>query len=343
MLKTKDLLAITDLDPGELASLLDQAAALKADGAAHRAALAGASVVLLFEKPSLRTRISFEVGINRLGGHAIYMDHAGQRLGERESVGDYARNLERWVQCIVARVHAHDVVVDLARSCNVPVINGLCDLHHPCQAIADLLTLREHKGKLAGLRIAYIGDGNNVCHSLMHAAAMMGASVTVITPPGFEPNATMVVEARALAASTGAEIALSNDPGAVADHDAVYTDVWISMGAAPASDHERAERLALFRPYQVNAALMRTAGADAIFMHCLPAKRGVEVTDEVIDSGASVVFDQAENRLHAQNAVLMQLVAPRLGAGATAFSTSSPGAAGGIRGGRSLVQPSSTN
>ncbi|MCA9284370.1 MAG: ornithine carbamoyltransferase [Phycisphaerales bacterium] len=311
MLHTKNLLAITDLAPDELTMLLDTAASIKRDPSSHADTLRGASVILLFEKPSLRTRISFEVGVTRLGGHAIYMDHSGQRLGERETVADYARNLERWVHAIVARVFTHGTVRELAQWSSVPVINGLCDLHHPCQALADMLTLREHKGDLRGLRLAYVGDGNNVCHSLMQAAAMCGTSATIVVPEGCEPDATIVREAQTLAAESGSTIAVTNDPAAVAGHDAIYTDVWISMGADPADEAERKARLARFAPYQVNAELMSRAAPDAVFMHCLPAKRGLEVTDEVIESAASVVFDQAENRLHAQNAVLIQLVETR--------------------------------
>ncbi len=304
-----DLLTLASLDASAMRRIFETAAAMKRDYAPFSRILAGRSAILLFEKPSLRTRISFEAGIARLGGHPIYMDHSAQRLGERESITDYGRNLERWVSLIVARVFRHAVVAELAAASRVPVINALCDLYHPCQALADYFTLWERFGRLEGLRVAYVGDGNNVCHSLMHGAAILGAELIVVTPEGHEPSPGVTREARELAgAPTSAgpgTITLTNNPDAVAGVHAVYTDVWVSMGEAAHSASERKK----FLRYQVNESLMAKAGAQAVFMHCLPAKRGQEVVDAVIDSARSIVYDQAENRMHAQNALLAAMFA----------------------------------
>lgn len=304
-LRGADLLSLTSLDEGTVLSLFATAAAMKKDYGPYSRTLAGKSVILLFEKPSLRTRISFEVGIAKLGGHAIYMDHSGQRLGERESVTDYGKNLERWVSLIVARVFRHSVVSELASAARVPVINALCDLYHPCQALADYLTLWERHGRVRGLRVAYVGDGNNVCHSLMHGAAMLGAELVAITPKGHECDPEIVEGARALAAAGGGRIVETTDPDAVSGVDAVYTDVWVSMGEAAHSASERKK----FLKYQVNEGMMAKAGAGAVFMHCLPAKRGQEVVDGVMDGPVSVVYDQAENRMHAQCALMHHMFA----------------------------------
>ncbi len=304
-LRGADLLSLTSLDERTVLSLFATAAAMKKDYGPYSRTLAGKSVILLFEKPSLRTRISFEVGIAKLGGHAIYMDHSGQRLGERESVTDYGKNLERWVSLIVARVFRHSVVSELASAARVPVINALCDLYHPCQALADYLTLWERHGRVRGLRVAYVGDGNNVCHSLMHGAAMLGAELVAITPKGHECDPEIVEGARALAAAGGGRIVETTDPDAVAGVDAVYTDVWVSMGEAAHSASERKK----FLKYQVNEGMMAKAGAGAVFMHCLPAKRGQEVVDGVMDGPVSVVYDQAENRMHAQCALMHHMFA----------------------------------
>ena len=312
-LRTRHLTALSDVAPDEFARLLDTATELKHDPSPTRHALEGKSVILIFEKDSLRTRCSFEVGVHRLGGHAMYMDHSKQRIGERESIGDYARNLERFFAAVVVRVYAHSTVVGLAQASSVPIINALCDQHHPCQAIADFLTLRERfaprDGDLRRIKLAYIGDGNNVAHSLLHAAALAGATLTLVAPPGCGNPPEHVREAQQIAARTGATIRVSEDPAAVAGHHAVYTDTWFSMGYAAENAAAHAARLKLFRPYQVNRELMAKAGSNAIFMHCLPAHRGEEVTDDVIDSTNSVVFDQAENRLHGQNALMVHLVA----------------------------------
>jgi ornithine carbamoyltransferase len=307
-LKGADLLTLSTLDAAQIAALFKTASATKRDPGAFRQALAGKSVILLFEKPSLRTRVTFELGPNQMGGAALYFDHSKERIGQRESVRDYAKNLERWVQLIVARVYSHAVIEQLAEHSSAPVINALSDQFHPCQALADCLTLAEHLGgidKLRGTKLAFVGDGNNVCHSLMHGAAILGANLTVITPPRYEPEPDIVAESRRLAeAGGGGSIELSNDAGAVKGSRAVYTDAWTSMG----DESEAAQRRKAFSRYQVNAALMAKAGADAKFMHCLPAHRGEEVTDEVIDSPNSIVYDQAENRLHAQNALMLHVL-----------------------------------
>lgn len=280
--------------------------------------LAGTTSVLLFEKASLRTKMSFETGIGLLGGRAIFMDHSAQKLGEREAVKDYAKNLERWVDCIIARVYSQEVLYELAEHARVPVINALSDRFHPCQALADLLTLHElaqaKQLPLRELRLAFVGDGNNVSHSLMHAATMLGVSITIISPKGYEPATDVTAECEAFAKDSGATLTIANELSAVERHHAVYTDVWVSMGQADTA----AKRRKVFTPYQVNPAMMARAAkgipASQIplgphFMHCLPAQRGVEVTDEVIDSAASLVYEQAENRMHAQDALLVAMFA----------------------------------
>ncbi len=305
-LSKPDLLSIVDLSRAEIEMVFATAASVKADIGPYNRALAGQSVIMLFEKASLRTRVTFEVGVFRLGGQAIYFDHSSSRIGEREAIKDYGANLDRWVHGIVARVYRHVVLEELAAAARVPVINALSEKSHPCQALADLFTLREHLGDLKGRSLAYIGDGNNVCRSLMLASATLGVHMTVITPEGYGPGEEAAALARSLGASSGARLTLSHDPGAVAGSDAVYTDTWVSMGA----ESEAAERAAAFAPFQVNEALMKRAGSSALFMHCLPAKRGVEVTDDVVDDPYSIVLDQAENRLHIQNALLLHLLAP---------------------------------
>ncbi len=296
----RSVLALADLTAAEIRAVLDLAAVVKRDYAAWRGAMAQRSAVLLFEKPSLRTRVSFEIGVAKLGGAAVYLDHQNSPIGERESVGDYGRNLERWADCLVARVFRHATLEALRAATRVPIINALSEVAHPCQALADALTLEEHGIPLGSMRLAWLGDGNNVCHSLIELAALMGGSITVITPKGYEPCRQVLDRAKAIAATTGASILLSNDPADVRGSDAVYTDAWVSMGQA-----KDAAKLQAMRALQANAELMRLAGPQARFMHCLPAHRGEEVTDEVIDSSRSVVFDQAENRMHAQNALLL--------------------------------------
>jgi ornithine carbamoyltransferase len=313
-LSVKDLIAESALTRRDLRLIFELAVDVKATPSAYARALEGRQLAMIFEKPSLRTRTTFEVGMTSMGGFALYLDHATQRLGEREAVKDIARNLERWVDGIVARTFSHASVVELAENASVPVINGLSDLLHPCQALADFFTLEEKFGRLKSLELAYVGDGNNVCHSLMIAGAKLGVSVHTATPVGFEPQAEIVEEARACARHSGARISIGHDPfEAVSKANVVYTDVWASMGQEDEAD----VRLQVFAPYQVTEALMAAADPDAVFMHCLPAHRGLEVVDGVMDSGQSIVFDQAENRLHVQKALLILLI----GAGGTCSVT----------------------
>jgi len=303
-MKATDLVSLRDLTAAEILEVLDLAAAMKRRRGAYARALAGKSLAMLFEKPSLRTRATFEVAMTQLGGHAVYFAPGDISLGKRESVADVARNLERWVNLIVARVFEHQKVIDLAAHARVPVINALSDFSHPCQALADFLTLRERLGALRGRQLVYVGDGNNVTHSLLLGGARLGLNVRVVTPPGYEPDRRVVEWARQDARRSGARIETGFDLEAgVRGADAVYTDVWASMG----QESEAEARRALFRPYQVNGRLMAAAGRDALFMHCLPAHRGEEVTDEVADSERSVIFDQAENRLHTQKALMVLL------------------------------------
>ncbi|MGD9693572.1 MAG: ornithine carbamoyltransferase [Phycisphaerales bacterium] len=302
-LHAADVLTGAELSRADLEMALGTAGRFKGSPGPFASALAGKTMVMLFEKASLRTRVTFEVGAYRLGAQAIYLDHQQTKIGQRESIRDYGKNLERWAHCIVARTDSHGTVEALAREAGIPVINALSDTSHPCQALADMLTLKERFGKLEGLRLAYVGDGNNVCASLMLLGARLGVKVTVVTPAGAEPREEAVRMARAGAEGKGS-VELTNDVGAVAGAHAVYTDTWTSMGSSTS-----AERDAAFGPYQVNAELMRKAGPEAVFMHCLPAHRGVEVTDEVIDSPASLVYEQAENRLHAQAGLMLHLMA----------------------------------
>jgi len=297
----RHLISLHDLTPPEVDFLLKLALHVKASPARHRHALEGKGLVLLFEKPSLRTRVTFEIGISQLGGRAFYLGPMEVGLGKREAVKDVARNLSRWVDAVMARVFSHQTVIELAEHASIPVINGLSDFEHPCQALGDYLTLLEHKGTLAGATLAWVGDGNNVAHSLMYGAARLGVRMRLATPPGYEPDRSAMAEAK----REGGDIELTHDPvQAVAGADAVYTDVWTSMG----QEDEAETRKRVFRPYQVNAQLMRAAGPQALFMHCLPAHRGEEVTDDVIDSPRSIVYDQAENRLHIQKAILLALL-----------------------------------
>jgi len=299
----RDLVSIEDLTVEEAEALLGLAVELKQGAGEDR--LRGKTLALLFEKPSLRTRVTFEVGMMQLGGHALYLSMQDVRLGQRETVPDVARNLSRWVDVIAARTFAHRTVIELAEHATIPVINALSDYEHPCQALADLLTVQEHVGKLAGTALAYVGDGNNVCHSLMLLAGRFGVDLRVATPAEYRPAPEVVARTRELAEESGGRFTLTEDPTvAVTDADAVYTDVWTSMG----DEHEAEERARVFHPYQVNAALLRHAKSEAVVLHCLPAHRGEEITSEVLDGPQSVVFDQAENRLHTQKAVLVTLV-----------------------------------
>jgi ornithine carbamoyltransferase len=301
----KDFLSIRDLSVYEFGKTLDRADRVKKHPDKYRKALKNKILAMIFQKPSLRTRMTFEAGMLQLGGEAIYLAPSDIQMGSREGAYDIGRNLERWVDGIMIRTFGHQIAVDLAASCRIPVINALTDLSHPCQALADFQTLREHKGALAGIKLAYVGDGNNVCHSLMLAAARGGTKMAVATPAGYEPKPEMVRAAREDGKDTGFSLTLTTSAEeAVSGADAVYTDVWASMG----QEAEKAARARIFAPYQVNARLMSQAKTDALFMHCLPAHRGEEVTDEVIDSPHSVVYDEAENRLHAQKAILIALM-----------------------------------
>ena len=304
-LSVGDLLADHDLTLGDLKLIFDLAERVKASPGSYAQALRGKQLAMIFEKPSLRTRTTFEVGMTSMGGFAVYLEHSKPRLGEREATKDIARNLERWVHGIVARTFSHDSVQELAANASIPVINALTDLYHPCQALADYFTLHEKFDGLRGLKLAFVGDGNNVCHSLMITGAQFGVSVSVATPPGYEPKPEVLKTAKSLAARSGATVEVMHDPlEAVAGAQAVYTDVWASMGQEFAM-HLRTQ---VFAPYRVTRDLMAAAARGAVFMHCLPAHRGQEVTDEVIDSRRSVVFDQAENRLHVQKALMILLM-----------------------------------
>jgi ornithine carbamoyltransferase len=301
----RDLVSIADLSVQEMAAILELAHAVKAAPEDFRHGLDAKQMVMFFEKASLRTRLTFEVAMNTCGGSAHFVDQTGSPLGERESIPDVARNLERWMNIIVLRTYSHDTIVEMAANSRVPVINALSDLEHPCQAIADFMTLEERFGSLEGLKFTYIGDGNNVCHSLMLTAALLGVHCTIATPKGFQPKLEIVHKAIAIAEQTGGSIALTADPAKAAEAaDAIYTDVCTSMG----QEHEAAKRAPIFKPFQVNEALMSRTQPSAVFMHCLPAHRGAEVTDAVLDSEQSVVFDQAENRMHAQKAITLMLL-----------------------------------
>ena len=302
------LLSDTDLSPDELRALLRLAIEVKRSPDDYRQALAGRYIALLFEKPSLRTRMTFELAIKQLGGDAIFQDHRDGRIGEREPARDMARNLERWVQAIVARTFEQKTIEDLAHWSSVPVINALSGKFHPCQALADFQTLAEKFGELQGVKMAFVGDGNNVCHSLMLCASRLGVSISVATPRGYEPDSVIIAKAGEFAQETGAEVVITNDVNkAVKGVSAIYTDMWTSMGW----DGETQQRRIAFATYQVTGELMARAAPGAVFMHCLPALRGEEVTDAVMESEASVVFDQAENRLHAQKALLLMMIGAR--------------------------------
>jgi ornithine carbamoyltransferase len=300
-----DLLTGAEWGPAQVRELLQLAVDVKAQPERYRGALGGRFLAMIFEKPSLRTRVTFEVAIQSLGGSAIFLDHSNARLGDRESIPDVARNLSRWVQGIVARVFEQKTLEVLADYASIPVVNALSDRFHPCQALSDFFTLEERFGSVRGLKVAFVGDGNNMCHSLLLAGARVGAHVRVATPAGYAPDAQIVTDAKRAAKETRGKIELFRSPQeAVAGAQAVYTDVWASMGQESETD----ERAAKFAPYQVNDELMSLAAPDAIFLHCLPAHRGAEVTDAVMDGPRSIVFDQAENRLHVQKAILLKLL-----------------------------------
>lgn len=301
----KHCLSGLEFSPADTLQLLALAQAQKAYPEKYQHTLAGKSVVTLFEKPSLRTRLSFDIGLQKLGGHAVYLNEQGQGMGVRETVADYARNLSCWADAIVARVMSHSTLEELAQHASVPVVNSLCDCFHPCQALADFLTLQEQYGKVQGLKLVYLGDGNNVSHSLMLTAAAVGTDCTIICPKGYAPNADLVKKAKALAKKSGANIVVTHDIAAVADADALYTDTWVSMGDDQPLDAVRE----IFHPYQINAQLVEHSGATSV-LHCQPAHRGYEITSDVMDGALSRCFQQAENRLYAQNALLTLLLNP---------------------------------
>ena len=301
----EDLCSIADLSSAEVRAILKLGHDVKRNPREYRNALDAKQMVLMFEKASLRTRLSFETGFSTMGGNAIFVDQTNSVLGERESIADVARNVERWVDVIVLRTYAHDTITEMAANSRVPVINALSDFEHPCQALADFMTLQEHFGTVSGLNFTYVGDGNNVCHSLMLTGAQLGANITVATPRGYSPDIEIVTLARDIAQANGCELRLLQDPHAAAEGaDAIYTDVCVSMGM----EHESTKRAPIFRPFQVNEALMAKAAQHAVFMHCLPARRNAEVSDAVLDGPQSIVFDQAENRMHAQKALLLLLL-----------------------------------
>ena len=276
---------------------------LKANPAKFSQELAGKSVVTLFEKQSLRTRVTFDIGVNKLGGHAVYLDQANGEMGSREDVKDFAANISRWADCIVARVYDHKTLVEMQEHATVPVINSLCDLYHPCQAMADFLTISQNYDDVSKVKLAYIGDGNNVTHSLFIAGAILGATVTAVCPIGHSPDAQIIKQAQDIAAKTGATINITNTIEDIKGYDVVYGDTWLSMG----DDTPLEQIKAKFMPYQINQELLNATGIKHI-LHCQPAHRGLDITSDVMDGPASLIFDQAENRMHIQNAIMLTLI-----------------------------------
>lgn len=297
----RHLVSLHDLTPPEIDFLMKLAQEVKTNPSQYKDALDGRMMAMLLEKPSMHTRVAFELGIGQLGGQTLSLSWEEVGLGKRQCVKDVARNLSRWVDVIMVRVHSHQTVLELAEYATVPVINGLSDYEHPCQALGDYLTLFESKGNLANVTLAWVGDGNNLAHSLIYGAARLGAHLRIATPPGYEPDRSVMADAK----REGGDVTLVHDPAdAVVGADAVYTDVWTSMGM----EAEEETRQEIFRPYQVNSQLMRVAGPQALFMHCQPARRGEEVTDDVMDSPRSLAYQQAENRLHMQKAIFLALL-----------------------------------
>ena len=300
-----DLVSTRDLGPQGVEAVLHLAELMKSRPSVFQRSLAGKQMVMFFEKPSLRTRITFETGMTSLGGSAMFVDQSQNRLDAREQLSDIAHNLERWVDVIVLRTFAQETIAGMAHHASVPVINALSDLEHPCQALADYFTLQERFGDLKNITLAYVGDGNNVAHSLLLTCACLGSSIRIATPKNYAPNPQIVADAKKIAKQTGAQLEFLTEPhAAVAGVDAVYTDAWASMG----QEHEAEQRARIFAPYQVNRGLMAHAAPHAAFMHCLPAHRGEEVTNEVMDSENSIIFEQAENRLHVQKSILYLLL-----------------------------------
>lgn len=304
-MNTKDFLSVRDWSSDQLNEVLGIALAVKADPSKYSRRLEGKALAMILEKPSLRTHVSFEVGMHQLGGFAVLLNQGDIKIGEREPVTDIAKNLERMVQGIMIRTFGHKIVEEMAAAANIPVINGLTDFSHPCQAMADYMTVLEAKGSLKGIKVSYIGDGNNVVHSLIYGAARLGVHLVVATPKGYEPNAEVVKWAKENGQATGYKLEIIHDPiEAATDADILYTDVWTSMGM----EAESAKRKEAFRGFQINDSLAMRARPNYVFMHCLPAHRGEEVSGSVIDSSHSIVFQQAENRLHAQKAILLALM-----------------------------------
>jgi ornithine carbamoyltransferase len=300
-----NFISIHDLTLYQFSKILDISREIKDNPHRFRNKLKGKILAMIFQKPSLRTRMTFEVGMLQLGGEAVYLSPSDIQIGTRETVYDMGKNLERWVEAIMIRTFAHQNVIDLAQACHIPVINALTDLLHPCQAMADFFTLKEKRGDLANFKLAFVGDGNNVCHSLLSAAAKAGSKMSVATPPGYAPDPEIRKQAEEDGKETGASFSFTNDPSeAVENADAIYTDTWASMG----QEQEKEKRGEIFAPFQVNKSLMAKAKEDVFFMHCLPAHRGEEVTDDVIDSSQSLVYDQAENRLHVQKVIMLSLL-----------------------------------
>jgi ornithine carbamoyltransferase len=301
----RDLLSLQDLTNAEVLDLMELTEQLKQDNYQLNNQLKGKTIALVFQKPSNRTRVSFEVGIFQLGGNCLYLGPSEINLGVRESIADVSKTLSRYLDGIVARTFTHQDVVDMAKYASVPIINGLSDLFHPCQALTDIFSIKEKFGKMQGLTLAFVGDGNNVCHSLMLGCAKVGIHMRVATPPQYEPQKNIMDIARGYAKETGAKITVMNSAqDAVKKADVIYSDVWVSMG----QEEESEKRLKDFTGYQINEELVKSAGKDYVFMHCLPAHRGQEVTAGIIDGEHSIVFDQAENRLHTQKAILISLL-----------------------------------
>jgi ornithine carbamoyltransferase len=299
----KDLLTGFEMTQQQALDLIALGKDLKANPAKYAQALAGKSVVTLFEKQSLRTRVTFDIGVNKLGGHAVYLDQANGEMGSREDVKDFAANISRWADCIVARVYDHKTLVEMQEHATVPVINSLCDLYHPCQAMADFLTISQNYDDVSKVKLAYIGDGNNVTHSLFIAGAILGATVTAVCPLGHSPDAQILKKAEELAAKSGATITVTNNIEDIKGYDVVYGDTWLSMG----DDTPLEQIKAKFMPYQINQALLDSTGIKHI-LHCQPAHRGLDITSDVMDGPASLIFDQAENRMHIQNAIMLTLI-----------------------------------
>ena len=304
-LPSKDLLSLDNLEAEHLQLIFDIAAKLKAGRDKHTGLLEGKRLAMIFEKESLRTRFTFDIGMTDMGGTTVFLDHRDARLGSRESVKDMARNLERWVDVIVARTYKQRAIEELAANCEIPVINGLSDHSHPCQALTDYFTLTEKFGDLAGKTLCYVGDGNNTCHSLMVAGTKLGVNVVVCTPEGYEPDPEVTAQCEGWAQQSGGSITITSSviDGVKGAH-VIYTDVWASMG----QEDEIEERAAIFNDYQVDEEMMALADPDAYFLHCLPAHRGAEVSAGVMDGPQSIVYDNAENRLHVQKAIMVLLL-----------------------------------